>query len=290
MDKSTSISELSNMISIYSDIDEVNIDGEIYNGVMSRPRKELSQWLYCVLHAGNPKLLNNNYAENNDLEKTIDSILPNINISTPVRSIKFHDREFAEVNGVRVESNIKNRSVELPSKRPHLTPGFFMFIATNEIGKYRHYIGVDNPEDAIRIWTKSIDTLLSLNVSFSTKLLSQRNSYPRNDAIVFYSNKDSKIVEKVLISMVEDIPISSKGIHGSPFTMPISNTLTYGEQPVDKKGIRQSLGEQRTELIALAIRDSFTTGINFNDLLAQRFKLANINLQNIAKNWIEGIV
>ena len=89
-----------------------------------------------------------------------------------------------------------------------------MFVHTNNglhINKVtRHYIYADTPQYAIELWSKCVNELVEKNVSFSAKILSSSDSYPRNDALVFYSSEDKDKVEKVLIEHVKKAPIKIK--------------------------------------------------------------------------------
>lgn len=279
---SATVSELANMITVHTDLDEVEIAGEVYTGVLKRPKKELSQWLYCVLHAGNSHLLDDNNGQ--DLTEKINNCIDDSTLKVPAAYEIVRGEKYAVTNGVRVYAPIVNGEIELPSKRPNLTPGFFMFVSMNELGKYRHYVGAANPEEAINFWAEGIKRLQGKGYKFSAKVLSNTGSYPRNDAIVFYSNSDKVNVEKELILLAEELVIDSSKLTGSPFMDALVNSLGYGEQPLDSNGIHESLGEQRTKLLALAIRDVFTTGLDLKVLITQRFKKANINLDNVALN------
>ena len=75
-----------------------------------------------------------------------------------------------------------------------------MFVHTNNglhMNKVtRHYIYADTPQYAIELWSKCVNELVEKNVSFSAKVLSSSDSYPRNDALVFTVVKIKKKLKK----------------------------------------------------------------------------------------------
>lgn len=53
----TNVNQLTKIINIDIDLDLVTIGNEKFENCSLRKSSDLSQWLYCVLHTGNPSLL-----------------------------------------------------------------------------------------------------------------------------------------------------------------------------------------------------------------------------------------
>lgn len=122
-------------------------------------------------------------------------------------------------------------------------------------------------------------------MSFSAKILSSSDSYPRNDALVFYSSEDKDRVEKVLIKYVEKSPIKIK--EGSQLASQLTYNLYTAEEPIQTNDIQQSFGEHRCSAIVDAIQDYFITGASFKLLLKQRFIANQIDINDVSKNVVK---
>lgn len=285
MKKYFSTYELSKMININIDTEEIYFKGNVYKNCLERPVNELSQWLYCNVHNSNSFLLDGEKLGRDIKDECSDLIDDNYIMINP-RIEFFGGQKYYSIDGIRIcKAQGTNFPLKIPSKRPNLTPGFFMYIHSNEFLKYRYYVGSSSSLYAMKIWSNGIKKLVSLNVQFSAKILSNTGSYPRNDAVVFYTNDDRDIVEKVLTGIVNEFKHPDGYLFDqSPYTEKITGTLTKAEQPINKGDLNKSLGEHRSELTALAIKDSITTGMDFLTLLNQRFCNANVDLSNISRN------
>ncbi|MEC1601794.1 T3SS effector HopA1 family protein [Bacillus halotolerans] len=286
-----SINELYNLLSLKPDLDTIIINGEKYSEVLKKPKSQLVQWLYCTLHTGNLSLMDNIGRYNGtNLDNKISESVKDPTLLVPAKDVKIKDSSLVEVDGVRISSKLNSEgTISLPCFRPNLTPGFFMFVHTNS-GQHgqsvqRHYIAADNPDYAISVWSKSISRLVKEKLSFSGKVLSNTSSYPRNDAIVFYSSEDSDKVEKILTDIVVEHP--NKEMPGSLLYKKITYNLYTAEEPIIKRGVRQSFGENRCSAIADAIQDHFITNVDFKLLLKQRLKAYNINPEDLSKNILQ---
>ncbi|GAA0132818.1 T3SS effector HopA1 family protein [Bacillus velezensis] len=283
-----SINKLYNLISLKPDLDTIIIKGEKYSEVLKKPKSQLVQWLYCTLHTGNLSLMDNieRYHSSN-LDDMISNSVKDPTLLVPAKDVKIKDVSLVEVDGVRINSKLNSEgTVCLPCFRPNLTPGFFMFVHTKS-GRHgqsvkRHYIAADHPNYAISVWSKSITKLVKEKLSFSGKILSNTSSYPRNDAIVFYSSEDSDKVEKILTDIVVEHP--NKEMPGSLLYKKIAYNLYTAEEPIVKNGVQQSFGENRCSAIADAIQDHFVTNVDFKLLLKQRLKAYHIDPEDLSKN------
>ncbi|TPR12311.1 T3SS effector HopA1 family protein [Apilactobacillus timberlakei] len=285
MSKYFSSYDLSKMIHVNDDTEEIIFNDNTYKNCLSKPVNDLSQWIYCNIHTFNSMLMENKDI-GEDIKDRCSEIVKDDGVLVKPHIEEVFGKKYYCINGIRIgkAQNNKNK-IKLPSKRPNLTPGFFMYIHSTEISKYRHYVGASSYTYAMKIWSLGIKQLLSLNVQFSAKILSNTGSYPRNDSVVFYSSDDHEIVESVLKKLIYHFKHPNDyNFFQSPYTEKIIGTLTKAEQPSDKDSINKSLGEHRSEITALAIKDSITTGMDFLTLLNQRFKNANVDLDNISKN------
>lgn len=279
MTSKNGIDQLSEMIQIESDIDLIKYKGNRYAGVMENSKKNLSRWLYCVLHAGNEKL----YTKNFDMSgEKLDQKISNSVIDTKIIVKGVPVEDMIEIGGVRINKKPIGNEVQLSCLRPNLTPGFFMYVHSDShnANQFRHYIAASDPDYAIKIWSAAVNNLAEKNIQFSAKILSNSGSYPRNDAIVFYSNEEVDLVQKELIEITRN---DSGRITVSPLCEKIGSNLGRAEQPMTADGIRQSFGEHRCNAIADATQDVFTTGLEFRILLKQRFINANIDPNDISK-------
>ncbi|MFQ3844747.1 T3SS effector HopA1 family protein [Staphylococcus pseudoxylosus] len=283
-----SIDNLEKLIKIEADLDQIEINNIRYAGVLEKPKNQLIQWLYSNLHTGHTGTDSNHKVHQfNDLDKKITDAVKDPGITLKTQKESVNGKEYPLIHGIRVigETN-EYESIRLPCFRPNLTPGFFMFVYT-ENGVHlspvkRHYIYADTPLYGIDLWAKCVNELVKKEISFSAKVLSSSDNYPRNDALVFYSSKDYLQVEQVLIKEVTENP---KGIKvGSVLAKKVTDNLYTAEEPIMTNGIQQSFGEHRCNAIADAIQDHFVTSVNFKLLLKQRFVSYKINPENLSEN------
>lgn len=250
----TNVNLLAKIINIDIDLDVVTIGNEKFTNCSLRKSSDLSQWLYCVLHTGNPSLLHGDKQE--QLTEQIQNTV---------------------VNG---------KSIAISKCRPNLTPGFFLYmnsVADGEIlsNTDRYYIYADEPSKAIEIWSSIVEKLESISIPFTTKVLSQSSSYPRTDAVVVYSIKEfSNEIRKVILDVAASKYPNDFEQHTSPLCKVLTNVVSFAQQP-KYRGKNVSFGESRCENIAYAIKDSLMTGLDFQMLLRKRFENAGINPDKI---------
>ncbi|MGZ9550237.1 T3SS effector HopA1 family protein [Staphylococcus epidermidis] len=291
--KSNSIDNLEKIIKLKADLDRIELNGLYYTGVLERPKNELIQWLYSNLHTGHimfDEERHNSIKNLNDLNEQIITSVEDPGVSIKSQNQMVNGNNYALIHGVRVtEKSDEYNSVVLPCFRPNLTPGFFMFVHT-ENGIHsspikRHYIYADTPSYAIHLWSQCVKELVDKNINFSAKVLSSSNSYPRNDALVFYSSKDYLKVEEILNKNVQKNP--RKSDFNSILAKKISENLYTAEEPYMTNEIKQSFGEHRCNAIADAIQDHFITSVNFKLLLKQRLISYSINPEDLSENFSE---
>ncbi|HEC2179102.1 TPA: hypothetical protein R1928_002423, partial [Staphylococcus delphini] len=270
----TSIETLLTNMNLEIDLNKVTIANFIYKGVLEKPKAELIQWLYKVLHTGNIEVNKNQIIKSlNDLDSNIIKRLKDPEIKMPVQKQEVHNKSYPIIHGVRIHEDVGiDQFISVPCFRPNLTPGFFMFVNT-ENGLHngnvkRHYIYADTPEYGIETWVNCVEKLMSEKASFSAKVLSSSANYPRNDALVFYSSKDTQKVQEILVNEINKNPI--RNIKGSLLAKKLVHNLYVADEPIQRQGMHQSFGEHRCNAIADAIQDHFITGVEFKLLLKQR--------------------
>ncbi|MBI5974391.1 T3SS effector HopA1 family protein [Staphylococcus canis] len=275
-------------IQLKADLDVIEINDSYYKGVLERPKGELIQWLYSNLHIGNEK--KNDFKKVNNLDGDIYKRIndPGLKVDATLKNINGND--YVEVHGILLKENInKDGTVTLPCFRPNLTPGFFMFVHTkNGMHKgavTRHYVYSDSSDYAVELWVDCLQELIDKNIDFSAKILSSEESYPRNDALVFYSSGDSDVVEEILKKKVQNNFKTPD--NPSLLAETVTKNLSKADEPIKINGIQQSFGEHRCNAIADAIQDHFVTSVDFELLLKQRLKAYKIDLNNLSKNTVE---
>jgi hypothetical protein len=148
----------------------------------------------------------------------------------------------------------------------------------------RLYVRHDDPRAALADWRECIDRLSGEELVFRTKILSRRDAYPRNDALVFYASEDADRVAEV----VTDPALAGRrpARAGSPLCVQRGAGVTAAEDPRDPRpGTGQkSFGEHRCQVIADAVRETLRTGLPLAESLAGKCAEANIDPANLARN------
>ena len=126
----------------------------------------------------------------NDLNEQIASSIKDPGIRVETSTQNFNGQIYHVIQGIRIKEEVnEDNSIVVPCSRPNLTPGFFMFVHTNNglhINKVtRHYIYADTPQYAIELWSKCVNELVEKNVSFSAKILSSSDSYQEMTHLCF---------------------------------------------------------------------------------------------------------
>ncbi|MFT9267829.1 T3SS effector HopA1 family protein, partial [Oenococcus sp.] len=163
---------------------------------------------------------NNFSAPGANLDEQVMNLVPDRKNSVVVKTIEGPRGPISELGGVRIDTAPIHGEISLSSYRPNLTPGFFMYINSDNglhrIARYRHYVAAVDSEYALQVWSRAVNKLVENNIDFSAKILSNTGSYPRNDALVFYSSDDVQSVEDTLLNILKssDAPEGS----GAKFT------------------------------------------------------------------------
>lgn len=299
MSHGASASDIARLITVSSDTGDVSIGGERFIDCLTRPKRELIDWLYCVLHVGNPRLLDGFGQDrwDREFEGCIRASVedPRISIRATAHSMRCpgdtESKTFTvyDASGVMVVGEEDDPTMlNLPCFRPRLSPGFFMFVHNRpqclQPGESvrRYYVSASDPKFALAVWSSAIRELVARDVEFSTKILSNRRSFPRNDALVFYCRDAENSVPEVLQSSLQDAP-EDLFSSCSPLCASIGVHLSTASQPLID-GEERSFGESRCIPIAEAILDYAITGMNFVSLLSNRFQISGIDSQDVSRN------
>ena len=279
----TNVNQLTKIINIDIDLDLVTIGNEKFENCSLRKSSDLSQWLYCVLHTGNPSLLHRD--KQVQLTEQIQNTVVNEKSILCGEAENILGLSCVNLGGVRVYSE-DGESVAISKCRPNLTPGFFLYMNSVTDEKIlsntdRYYIYADKPSKAIEIWSSIVEKLESISIPFTTKVLSQSSSYPRTDAVVVYSTREfSNEIREVILEIADSKYSNDFEQHTSPLCKKLTNVVSFAQQP-KYRGKNVSFGESRCENIAYAIKDSLITGLDFQMLLKKRFENSGINPDKI---------
>ncbi len=285
MSKVNGTDQLAEFINVDLDSNKISYNGCEFKDVIKRSKQDISRWLYCVVHTGNPNLYYQSFSISGDrIDQKLLKLVSDRKNLVSVKEFQGPRGTISELGGVCIDVKPVNGKVSISSFRPNITPGFFMYVNSDSglhgIATYRHYISAMNSDYASSIWAKAVTELSREKVNFSAKILSNTGSYPRNDALVFYSSDDVGTVEGILVSILEK---NSAPANVSILCEQVYQNLGRAEQPLTQTGFRQSFGENRCNAIAEAIQDTFTTGLDFKMLLRQRMISNGIDPTDISK-------
>jgi hypothetical protein len=264
---------------------------------------DLAVWLYTTVHAGNPDIFSTGaILPDVEFEEAIHRAVPDATVAVPldrggapVTGMPTRDRELVELHRIRLlvdptrltTAPDGGRAVSMPSRRPQLSPGFFMFVQdpgtwAPHVRVNRMYVRHEDPFEALADWQDCLERLIAAGVVFRSKILSRREAYPRNDALVFYTSEDTDRVQAILAEGGARRPSGA----GSPLCTPLGSGLTTAEDPRDPRpGIGpQSYGEHRCRVLAEAVLDTLTSGRPLPDSLRDACRPANVDPRNMARN------
>lgn len=227
---------------------------------------DLAVWLYVRLHVGNPAAIGLDALRPDPrLEAAIAAALPDIALphpsDRPAAMAVVADSGVAavcvDVDRVWVGAESAERVV-LPCARPNLSPGFFMFVhehrAVSPHELTRLYIGHDDADIALADWAECVQRLVAEDLTFRTKLLSRRSSFPRNDSIVVYVPGDGADVAALIGG---DWPAAAQRRPSSPLCRELGGSVGAADEPTDPtvRAGQQSFGEHRCGVLADVIID-----------------------------------
>lgn len=205
------------------------------------------------------------------LERSLDEATPHRESELTGRFVGRGDDRSVLLHGVRVavpahlvrpEGDLA--LVRVPSTRAALSPGFFLADGSRGVGRgdgltCRVYLHVLDSHTAPGIWAAVLAELEGAELRYRAKILSSPASYPRQDALVVYLERECWDVAFALAVAVRGL--TGIGTSTSPFCERIAPGVARACEPVDARpgwtGL--SFGEHRSRAVAeglLAARGS----------------------------------
>lgn len=293
-----STSRLASVIQIHPDLEAVSIGDQHFLNALHRSKSELVNWLYAVLHAKNPGMLES--LEGGFTKSGLSELIPyevkEKSLPVRCRSVQEHSGDETGIlsNGFKIRTTSTGR-ISLPCYRPRLSPGFAMFrhfvedISPQKVARYYRFS--DDPEQAIEVWSGIVLRLSDAGLSFASKVLSDEKQYPRTDAIVLYcdasdsSNRD--LLETILIKESQRfcaVDQDSKSF----FTRELrgGSGVYTADESIGAIAQGLSFGQHRSAVLADAILDSFLTGISLEKTFLWRAKSESVDTSDLSRNTI----
>jgi len=293
-----SIQALIEAIFVETDPARVVVGDKAYESFTPAGSPGLVHWLYSVLHTGHLTTAPPAHNRDADYESRIRSLVDDPWMSASVEpQVGALPEGTVQLGRVRVLAPLDahddgRHTVRLPCFRPNLTPGFFMFVHDEGESRRqgpslrRHYLGADDPDAALDLWAAAVTELAAANLAFRSKILSRRSSFPRNDALVFYSGSDTGRVEEQLIDIVRRRGVAESWSWSgtSLLCRPVIGPLHTASDPVRTGPAEQSYGEHRCAAIADAVNDVIAGRGTFVETLETRLRSAHIDPDDVSRN------
>ncbi|MBM7167702.1 hypothetical protein JQK87_04625 [Streptomyces sp. G44] len=244
--------------------------GEVYEAdTYQALSRKLATTLYQTLHTGRDKPLD--ASMRTWREPAFDAALDEATgpRTSPVSGRVLatgEDHLVVDLDGLRVRvpssaatlQSPDRAEVRVPSARPALSPGFFL--ATSSVPQTTHgsttlrlYAHLDNPDAAPEVWRTLVALLEDARIPWRAKISSSRLLYPRNDAVVVYLPRPGWRKARAIAQSLQDTGLLAAGT--SPFTRPITDSVSCAFEPDDQRPSRQELsfGQHRTQVFAEAL-------------------------------------
>lgn len=172
-------------------------------------------------------------------------------------------------------------SVDVPSARAQLSPGFFVVDGTHTPDHARPllrlYVHVTDAAAALPVWADVLPWLQDAAVRYRAKVLSSPALYPRRDALVVYLDARD----------VHHVPALAARLTGRPgvdpatpaFARSVAPGVAMAWEPADPRpefaGL--SFGQHRAHVLVEALLDAHEQHRPVGDLVRERFAAANID-------------
>ncbi|MFF8646401.1 T3SS effector HopA1 family protein [Streptomyces sp. NPDC015345] len=181
-------------------------------------------------------------------------------------------------------------TLDVPARRPALSPGFFVVDGSLPVDLrgelLRVYVHVTRWEDAAPVWARALGYLETHKIAYRSKILSSKALYPRRDALVVYLGQESRQRVSELADALSGVP--GLGRETSVFAERLAPGIALAWEPKDDRPGMASLsfGQHRATALAHALLDSAANGTPREQAVAARFAEAGIDPANPAKNSI----
>ncbi|MFH8381236.1 T3SS effector HopA1 family protein [Kitasatospora sp. NPDC018058] len=269
--------------------------------------QKLSATLYQVIHTGREPVMSSRPRTLRDraLDQRLADAMPHR--STRTRALvhpSAADGSFvAELNGLRVLLSEADQdtplpqerpalaTLTLPAARPALSPGFFLTDGSHGTGRsdqllLRVYIHLTAPDPAPALWAAVLGHLEDQRLPYRAKISSNRDLYPRQDALVVYLGPQAWHAALGVAQAVQGMP--GLGPTTSPLLHPVAPGVGVAWEPDDPRPGRRGLsfGEHRTGVLAecLVHHALRNDGRSSEDVVAEGFLNASIDPLSPARN------
>lgn len=264
-------------------------------------RRELSSYIYSVMHAG--QATGHEYVPFHHRDLEFESALLGVT-PRPFRSAEVplieqvEEAAHVRFGGLRVrvpreridrvDRDNASAHIQTIAARPLLSPGFLLVdgveTAVGHGNLLRAYVHVASAEHAVAVWRRALDTLEHLELPYRIKILSSPQQFPRRDALVIYLNEPDPRDLDHLTAAMQDQP--GLGDQTSPFAQRVAPGIAIAHEPVDPRPALGGLsfGQHRSRVLADAIWDASLTGTDPLEALKIQCGAANVWAEEPAFN------
>lgn len=284
-------------------------DREIEADSPREMRRLLAEALYDILHAGQfvAKGALSFRLRDEVFERVLGAAVPHERSTTrarvhipPAESGGTAARALVEWDGVRVwvpaESVGEDGpltagqvvTLDVPARRPALSPGFFVVDGALPRNPHREllrvYVHIARWEDAAPVWARTLGHLEERGIAYRSKILSAKALYPRRDALVVYLGQESWQRVPALAEALRGVP--GIGRETSVFAEPVARGIAVAREPEDDRPGMSGLsfGQHRATALARALLDSAADGTPVEQTVGARFTEAGIDPADPARN------
>ncbi|MEV8453917.1 T3SS effector HopA1 family protein [Streptomyces sp. NPDC052095] len=283
-------------------------DREIEADSPREMRRLLAEALYDILHAGQfvEKGALSFRLRDEAFEKVLGTAAPHttstarVRVHAPADGNDPRARVLVERDGVRVwveAGSVREDgpltagrvvTLDVPARRPALSPGFFVVDGTVPRSPHREllrvYIHVTRWQDATEVWRRALGHLEENGIAYRSKILSAKALYPRRDALVVYLSQESWHRVPELAEALRGAP--GLGEETSVFAEPVAPGIAVAWEPEDDRPGMSGLsfGQHRATALARALLDTAADGVPLEHAVVARFTEAGIDPAHPARN------
>ncbi|GGQ89167.1 T3SS effector HopA1 family protein [Streptomyces flaveolus] len=200
-------------------------------------------------------------------------------------------RVWVPAHAVRTDGGLTAGQVvtlDVPARRPALSPGFFVVDGSLPRSPHREvlrvYVHVTRWQDAAGVWARALGHLEEGGVAYRSKILSAKALYPRRDALVVYLGQESWPEVPALAEALSGTP--GVGSETSVFAEPVAPGVAVAREPEDDRPGMSGLsfGQHRATALARALLDGAAGATDLERAVVARFTEAGIDPARPAHN------
>ncbi|MGW1745061.1 T3SS effector HopA1 family protein [Streptomyces sp. NPDC002092] len=270
-------------------------------------RRLLAEALYDILHAGQfvEKGALSFRLRDEPFERVLGAAVPHerstararVHIpaadGSPERALVERDgvRVWAPASAVQEDGPLAAGQVvtlDVPARRPALSPGFFVVDGSQPRSPQREllrvYVHITRWQDAAPVWARVLGHLEGRGIAYRSKILSAKALYPRRDALVVYLSQESWQEAPRLAETLRGTP--GLGRETSVFAEPLGPGVAVAWEPEDERPGMSGLsfGQHRATALARALLDGAADPILLEQAVVARFTEAGIDPARPARN------